>query len=379
MTVNPTDEIRVLAPEEKRITLPWWGAGLILTGTISLIWSILAAFGEYEPSVLAVGVLGGVMVYVGSLILLEDRFLRWMLIIPSTIILFVISIIPLGYLVYLSLHRITMINFRDGGTFAGFANFQRLLFDDPLFWPVLFRTLQYVVITLVFQLIIGMALALLLNREFPGQGFISNMLLIPIMTTPIVIANLWKYLLSLENGGINNMLEQFFGIQPVPWLTNQPLPGVGQVPMIGDWLATSFNMNYAFASVVLVNIWQWTPFVFLLLLAGLRSLPTDIQEAARVDGANGWQRFRFVTLPMLRPVIAVVVLIRLVDLIKVYDQIWALFGNATFVRTLNIHIFTIGISNQNYGLGAALSIIVLLIALILSVLVLSTIMKRSHA
>ncbi len=355
-----------------------YGIGICVLGGVLLSWALIDVIDEYTASILGITVLGLVGMYVGALLILDDRHLKWMLIIPSTVVLSVISIIPLFYLVHLSLRRITMINFRTGGEFSGLQNFRFLLFQDPLFWPVLFRTIEYVLITLTLQFLIGLGLALLLNRDFRGQNLISNILLIPIMTTPIVIANLWKYLLNLNNGGINNMLDQAFGLPPIPWLTNQPLPLIASLPG-ADWLATHLNLNYAFASIVLVNVWQWTPFVFLLLLAGLKSLPTEPLEAARVDGASAWQRLRFVTLPMLRPVISVILLIRLVDLMKVYDQIWALFGNATFVRTLNVHIFTIGITNQNYGVGAALSLIVLMIVLVLSIIILNVALRAENS
>ena len=119
-------------------------------------------------------------------------------------------------------------------------------------------------------------------------------------------------------------------------------------------------------SIVLVNVWQWTPFVFLLLYAGIRTLPHEPFEAAQIDGASYFQTFKAITMPLLKPVISVVLLLRLVDLIKVFDQIWALFGNAPFARTLNIELYTLGLMNQNYGLGAALSVMVLLLSLSLA-------------
>ncbi len=296
----------------------------------------------------------------------KNSYLKYLLVAPSVLLLSVVSIIPIGYVAWLSVQNITMLNFRKGGVFVGFANYVKVFTKDPLFWPAFVRTLEYVAITIIIQLLLGFVLALLLNNDFKGRNLINNALLIPVMTTPIVIATLWKYLLNFNNGGINIMLNQFFGIQALPWLTNKPLPYVEQ--FLGPSATQFLNLNYGFVSIVLVNVWQWTPFVFLLLYAGLRSLPLDIYEAAKVDGASYAQTLRFITLPLLKPVITVVFLLRLVDLMKVFDQIWALFGNATFMRTLNIHLYTVGLMNQNYGMGAAYSVIVLALSLSFSLI-----------
>ena len=120
--------------------------------------------------------------------------------------------------------KINMVSFRSGGSFTGLNNYIKLLFNSPHFWPAFWRTIEYVVVTLILQFIIGMGLALIMNNDFPGRNFINNILLIPVMTTPIVIATLWKYLLNLNNGGINILINQFLGLEATPWLTNLPLP-----------------------------------------------------------------------------------------------------------------------------------------------------------
>ena len=130
-----------------------------------------------------------------------DKHFNYLILIPCFIVLFFVSVLPIGYLLILSLKKINMITFRSGGSFTGLNNYIKLLFHSPQFWPAFGRTIEYVSITLLLQFIIGMGLALIMNNDFPGRNIINNILLIPVMTTPIVIATLWKYLLNLNNGG----------------------------------------------------------------------------------------------------------------------------------------------------------------------------------
>lgn len=285
-----------------------------------------------------------------------DRIFPYFLSVPSLIILIGITLIPVGFLIWVSIHKVTLINFRKVWPFTGLKNYLYLLREDPLFIPSLIRSLQLLFFGLLFQLIFGMGLALLLNRKFKFRNVVATVLLLPVMTNSIVIGMLWKYMLNYYNGFINLLLLKF-GIPRQPWLTNQGLPLIKDLPIIGDWLSKQLNFNFAFFSIIFTNTWQWTPMVFLLLSAGLSSLPQEPFEAARVDGASGWQTFRYLTLPMLRPVIKVVLIIRGIDLMKTFGMIWALFGNAPITATLNIHIYTVGLSTHNYGRSSALSLI----------------------
>ena len=185
------------------------------------------------------------------------------------------------------------------------------------------------------------------------------------MTCPIVIAMLWKSMMNSETGVLNVILRRLGG-EGVNWLTNEPLTFIQKIPFIGQFFVDHLNANIGFVSMLIVNTWQWTPFVFLMVLAGINSLPKEPFEAAYVDGANVWQQFRNITLPLLKPVMNVIILMRLIDLMKVYDQIYALFGDNITARTLNIHIFAIGLTNQNYGKGSALSVIVLVFIVIIT-------------
>lgn len=303
--------------------------------------------------------------FAGLIVLLGDRYIKYTLILPSVVVMIAVTIVPVVFLVWMSLTDVKLMNFNKTWNFVGLANYVHFFTKDRLFFPTLFRTLEYTVLALVSQLVIGMALALLLQNRFRGRNLVSSFLIIPVMTCPIVIAMLWKSMMNSQTGVINNIIRRFGG-EGINWLTNDPLTFIQNIPLVGEFLVSKANGTIGFFSILLVNTWQWTPFVFLMILAGLNSLPREPFEAAAVDGASQWQVFRNITMPLLRPVLNVVVLMRLIDLMKVYDQIYALFGDNITMRTLNIHIFSIGLTNQNYGRGSALSIIVLTFIIILT-------------
>jgi len=297
--------------------------------------------------------------FVGMIILLGDKYIKYTLVTPSIIIMLAVTLVPMIFLLVMSVTDVKLLNFNRKWNFVGLDNYLYFFTKDRLFWPTLVRTFEYTVLALLTQLVLGLGLAVLFQRHFVGRNLVSSFLIIPVMTCPIVIAMLWKSMMNSETGVLNVLLRKLGG-SGINWLTNEPLVWIQNIPLVGPFLVSNANANIGFVSMILVNTWQWTPFVFLMVLAGINSLPKEPFEAAYVDGANTWQQFRNITLPLLKPVMNVIILMRLIDLMKVYDQIYALFGDNITTRTLNIHIFAIGLTNQNYGRGSALSIIVLL-------------------
>ncbi len=297
--------------------------------------------------------------FVGMIILLGDKYIKYTLVTPSIIIMLAVTLVPMIFLLVMSVTDVKLLNFNRTWNFVGLDNYLYFFTKDRLFWPTLVRTFEYTVLALLIQLVLGLGLAVLFQRHFVGRNLVSSFLIIPVMTCPIVIAMLWKSMMNSETGVLNVLLRKLGG-SGINWLTNEPLVWIQNIPLVGPFLVSNANANIGFVSMILVNTWQWTPFVFLMVLAGINSLPKEPFEAAYVDGANTWQQFRNITLPLLKPVMNVIILMRLIDLMKVYDQIYALFGDNITTRTLNIHIFAIGLTNQNYGRGSALSIIVLL-------------------
>lgn len=340
-------------------------AGVVASSAFTALLAVAVwLFVDIEPaSKVAVSFVLTVGLYGFWLARTNEITVRYMLLVPSLMIMGLVTLAPLVYLIYISFHRVTMLNFNREWPFVGLANYARLLFDDPLFVQTLVRSLQLLVFALVLQFFVGLLLALLCNRDFRARPLVATILLLPIMTNTIVVGLLWKYMLDYQTGLINLLLS-FVGVDPQPWLTNQPLPWVSSIPWLGPWLVEHLNANFGFFAIIWTNTWQWTPFVFLVLMAGLRSLPQEPFEAATVDGATQWQMLWYITLPLLKPVIGVVLLIRAVDLMKSFGLIWTLFGNAPFTRILNIHIHTLGLASQNYSMAAALSMVVGLLSLL---------------
>lgn len=290
--------------------------------------------------------------------------MRTLLVLPAASVLFAVTIFPILYVLYISLHRVGSRNLRGEWDWIGLENYRQVL-SSSVTLEAAFRTAEFMFIVIAVELALGLLIALFLVRDYPGARLMRTVLLMPMLVTPIVVGLLWKALFTYDGGMVNSGLA-VLGLEPVAWLTNRPIASIEALPVMGPWIVSNLNANYGFLALVLIDIWQWTPFVVLIFISGLHSLPRDVLEAARVDGAGYWQIVWRVMLPLLRPVILVIVLLRMMDALKVYETVWALFGNAASHRLLNVDIVTITFRLRNYGQSAALSILVLLIVFLLS-------------
>lgn len=263
---------------------------------------------------------------------LQDHKLTWLMLAPALAVLLALSLYPLLFSLRLSLTT------PDGsGTFAHFAR----LFSDRLFGTALLQTFLYTLAALLLEFSLGLALALLLNRQLPGRSFFRSLLLVPMLLPPVVVAVIWRLMYN-PNFGLINGTFQSLGADTTGW----------------TWIA---GQNTALLSVILVDIWQWTPFMFLLLLAGLQSLPTEPYEAARMDGASSWQIFRDITWPLLRPTVLVAVLLRILDLMRIFDQIFILTegGPGFATETASLYLYRNAFRFFNFNYAAALSFVLL--------------------
>ncbi len=285
---------------------------------------------------------------------------KYYLTLPAAFLLIGTTIVPILYMLYTSLFRLDPVVFNKTWPFVGLQNFIDLFTKDPMFWSSLRRTLTFLIYTVTPQIFVGLFLAALLYREFKGKRFVQTILLFPILATPIVVAMVWKYFFDFDTGFLNVFLQKI-GLQPQPWLSTRGLPLFANIPFVGSWLVNKFNLTYAFRTIVFVNFWQWTPFCFLVLYSGMTSLPAEVYEAAGIDGASGWQAFRHITLPLLKRIIWAVVFIRVIDCLKVYAQIWVLFGNAESTRVINIHLYTLGFTTSEYGMTSALGVVIIML------------------
>jgi multiple sugar transport system permease protein len=271
-----------------------------------------------------------------------DRHLIAILIAPALILLVLLVIFPTLYLLVLSLLQwdFTAPDIK----FVGLKNFIEILTDDSYFWEALFHSVIFVVCGVTVEYGLGLGLALLMNREMRGIGIFRTLLISPMAMTPIVTGMVWLILLNPTYGLLDYLLG-LVGIHGPAW-TAQP--------------------QFALPALILVDVWQWTPFMFLIMSAGLLSLPIEVLEAGRVDGASPWQQFWLITLPLLRRVSLVALLLRTIDIWKVFDTIFALTkgGPGTATQTINFYGYMQGFQWFHLGYAAALMVIAVVVVII---------------
>lgn len=265
----------------------------------------------------------------------------WPFILPAGIVVFAVILFPWAFTLFMSLH-----DWHIGGTrsFVGLQNFARMLSDDRFAWAAL-RTLYFTALSVFFPLVLGVAAAVCFHRNFPGRGLARTIFIMPMMATPVAIALVWTMMFHPQLGVLNYLLTSV-GLPPSSWV---------------------YASSTVIPTLVMVETWQWTPLVMLIVLGGLASLPTDPYEAAVLDGARPWQVFRHVTLPLVWPFIMVAAVIRGVDALKAFDTIFVISngGPGTSSETLNILLYLQAFSF--YDMGYASAIVVVFFALILVV------------
>jgi len=263
---------------------------------------------------------------------------------PAVTFMAIMIIFPIGFTLYIMLFR------WSGGAanppvFVGLNNFANL-FKDPRFSNALFVTMYITVVGLVVQTVLGTGIALLLNESFVGRKIIRAFLLLPMMATQVATALVWRWMMYPKSGVLNFFLEKV-GLPKLLWLSGN---------------AT------AVPSIIMIDTWQWTPLIIVIVLAGLQSLPSEPYESAKIDGAHGWQILSRITLPMLRPVIVTAMVLRSVDLIKTFDVIMSASqgGPGYSSENLNIYIYNTGLFYFRLGYSGALLVVYFLIILIVT-------------
>ena len=253
---------------------------------------------------------------------------------PCLLTLTLVGIYPLFYSIYISLTAYQPTNPLGYQGWVGLDNYVDAASDSAL-WHSLYLTLVFSLSSMGISLVLGMVLALLFNQRLPGLGVLRTFVLIPMLVTPLAVGITWRIIYNSDLGVINHLL-QLVGITRQKWLG---------------------SMDQSMISIVLVDAWQWTPFMFLILFAALRSLPRSPMEAARIDGCGKWQTFRYVVLPLLKPVIVLVVLLRFIDAVRTYDQVFMMTRGGPNLTTdiISIYLQRINFRFFDIGYGAALS------------------------
>lgn len=286
---------------------------------------------------------------------LSDDVWRWLTLAPTFAILIGLTLIPIVQLLVMSLHQIGWSGGAALWRFVAFDNYHALL-RDHLFHAGVANTLVFAVVGVAVQIVLGFALALFTSKILHGRAAYRTIFLLPILVPGIVVGAIWKLMYNADFGVIN-VLAGLVGVGPRDWLGEPSL---------------------ALASVIVVNIWHWTPFCYLLLLAGIESLPQDVYEAARVDGASAWQELIHITLPMMLPTIIVTLIFRLVVAFKVFDEVYLLTGGGpgTATEVVSFSIYRRFFTEDRAGYGSALSIVTLFIMALLIVLAVSAVQRR---
>ncbi|MDO5720366.1 MAG: sugar ABC transporter permease [Actinomycetaceae bacterium] len=284
-----------------------------------------------------------------------NRHRKWIFAAPAMIFTIAMIVFPLTWTLYLSLTNARGSVSADK-SFIWFENYASVLTDTDRFWPSVYRTLVFTGGVIIAQMVLGMAIALLLRRTFKGQGLVRVAILLPLVATPVAVGMMWRLIFDPNIGPANYLLGKI-GLGPYPWLAGE---------------------SSALATTMLIDVWQWTPMVTLILLAGLTTLPEEIDEAASIDGANAWQRFRHVTLPLMAPTITVAVLLRGIDALKTFDLLYATKGRGggsfNEVETLNVYAYGLSFDYNEYGVAS--TVLIIFFALIIVAMMLLTIRKQ---
>jgi ABC-type sugar transport system permease subunit len=278
----------------------------------------------------------------------QETRLAWWLVLPAVSIILLIALFPLAWTVWESLHLHDLRMPWLGRPFVGAEQYVEAL-RDPRFWEALGHTLFFATVSVGLELLLGLGLALAMNRAYRGRGLVRAAVLVPWAIPTVVAGLLWRFMFD-GHGVVNSVLS-----------------GVG---VLHEPLVWFIHASSAWVPVILADVWKTTPFVALLLLAGLQNIDASLYEAARIDGASAWRQFRHVTLPLLKPAILVALIFRTLDAFRVFDLIYALTGGGPGTSTEPIALYTFNtlLQTLRFGYGSALSVIVFSITFVLALL-----------
>ncbi len=283
-----------------------------------------------------------------------DKNLWWLMPAPAVLLLFVLTILPLLFNLVLSTQD-RFVSAAQQSSFVGLGNYLNIL-QDERFWNSVWQMTKFTLIAVPTQLVLGLLIALLLNRQVPAQGLVRALILLPMISTPVAIALIWALMFNPQLGVLNYFLETL-GLGRSLWVADERL---------------------AIPALALVDIWQWTPLVAIILLAGLQTMPEEPFEAARIDGASPWQLFWRITWPLLQPTLFAALTLRLIDALKTFDIIEVITqgGPGIASETLNVYAFRTGF--EFFRVGYAASLLTMLLLLVTAVAVGVNLLRRTR-
>jgi multiple sugar transport system permease protein len=286
---------------------------------------------------------------------MRSPIVGWLLLAPTLVVLFVMGVLPFLYVLVTGFVDWNAFAADPTPRFAGVENYRHLVFDGQ-FLRSIWLTLRFALFAVVSELVLGYLLAQLFMRNVPFKGFFRTIHTLPLMVAPVAVGATWRLLTIPGLGPLPYYFDSWFGI---------------------DYRLGSF-VNQAFFTTVVMDIWHWTPLVTLTLLAGLSALPKEPFEQAQIDGANRWQVFWHVTLPMLKPVILTTVFIRIMDALRTVDEVWMLTGGGpgSATRYIGLYIWRVVFPKTDYGYGAAMSLLTLYFTIVICWLLYAALVAR---
>ncbi|HSS33940.1 MAG TPA: sugar ABC transporter permease [Solirubrobacterales bacterium] len=268
----------------------------------------------------------------------SERKLAWMLCAPAVIAMLAVTAYPIGYAIVLSLQKLDL-RFPEQTEFVGLSNYGTVL-SSELWWTDVFNTVFIMVISVAIELVLGMVIALVMHRAIFGRAVVRTSVLIPYGIITVVAAFAWQFAFASDSGFVNNLIGSEM-----------------------DWFGGRFS---SFAVIIMAEVWKTTPFMALLLLAGLVTIDGGLYEAAKVDGASAWQRFTRITLPLMKPAILVALLFRTLDAFRVFDSIFIMTRGALDTESVSILGFNQLINRLNLGLGSAVSVLIFIFVFLIA-------------
>ena len=274
----------------------------------------------------------------------------YLFIAPAVLVMAAGLVYPVVDAFYLSFHDWKIGTPFDKAENVGWDNYLRMV-ADPDVRESIWVTFRFGFWTITIEMALGIALALMLEKPIRGASVFRTIFILPLMISPVVVGLIWRYLFDARVGWINHYLDAWFGIEPQVWLGDPEL---------------------AFFAIVLTDIWQWTPFIFIIVIAGLQALPGEVLEAARIDGANWWQMIFLVKLPMISSILVIALLMRLIDVFRALEVMYIMTGGGPGRSTelLSLHIYNRAFDAQLLGYASAISVLLIVIVFALSAAIL---------
>jgi multiple sugar transport system permease protein len=274
----------------------------------------------------------------------RGRYVRFVL--PALVLIFAVIVFPWLFTIWMSAQD---WHVAQTPTFAGFSNYTNLL-TDQRFLESIGHTIYFTVLAVILPVVFGVASAVVFHQRFPWRGVLRAVFIMPMMATPVAVALIWTMMFHPQLGVLNYLLS-LVGIPPQMWV---------------------YDQSTVIPSLVLVEVWHWTPLVMLIVLGGLAALPTEPYESALIDGASQWQMFRHITFPMVLPFIMVAVVIRTIDALKAFDTIFVITqgGPGTASETINIYLYLQAFAFYNIGHASAVVVVFFVLIVVLSLLLL---------